>query len=321
MISINRIQPLVSVCIVTYNQEKYIRKCLESVVTQHADFPIEIIVGDDASTDSTSMILNEFSVAHPNRFRIIRHKKNIGPTANVLSTYGVAKGKYIAHLDGDDIMLPGKLQAQLDILEANPDCIACVHDVILINPSDELIQDHWKNNKEGKKDVHYLLDNLPFFAHSSKFFRAESLHGFTGDGKGELIDCTLHYIQAKRGFFYYIDSPLGGYRLLTGLTSGTGTVNPVIVRRICEVYEKALVELPKKRRTEKAYAKALLGFAYQSAVLGNGLDFRKYIKRSVEVAKISALQLAMYLMYFVPGLACRIAGLRSSFRPGGRYRR
>ncbi len=321
MTLINGIQPLVSVCVVTYNQEKYIRKCLESVVTQHVNFPIEIIVGDDASTDLTSMIVKEFSVEHTGLVRVIRHAKNIGPTANVLSTYSAAKGKYIAHLDGDDIMLPGKLQAQLEILEANPDCIACVHDVILINPSDELIQDHWKNNKEGKKDVHYLLDNLPFFAHSSKFFRAESLQGFTGDGGGELIDCTLHYIQAKRGFFYYINSPLGGYRLLTGLTSATGAINPVIIRRVCEVYEKALVELPEKNRTEKAYSKALLEFAYQSAVLDNREDFRKYIKRSVEVAKISVLQLAMYLMYFVPGLACRVAVLRSSFRPGGRYRR
>jgi glycosyltransferase involved in cell wall biosynthesis len=311
--------PKVSVCIVTYNQENYIGACLDSVLSQKTDFDFEIIVGDDASTDKTKDIIIEFAKKHPEYIKPILHEKNIGPTANILSTYRLAQAPYIAHLDGDDLMLENKLQTQLNILESNKDCIACTHDVHLINPEGKVIQNHWKIHPNGKKDIYYLLENLPYFAHSSKFFRKNSF--LPVDIEGELIDCNIHYLQAKNGAFYHIEIPLGEYRLLAGVTHQKKALNKTITNRVCTIYDTALNELPQTERVKKAYAKSLMEFAYQSAALGNSQDFCYFIAKSIETAEISKLQKVMALMAKAPYLACLLAKTRSCLRPGGMFRR
>ena len=68
----------VSVCVVTYNQEKYIRKCLQSIIDQKADFDFEIIIADDCSTDNTPTIIQEFYAKYPEIVKPIFREKNIG---------------------------------------------------------------------------------------------------------------------------------------------------------------------------------------------------------------------------------------------------
>jgi len=110
--------PKVSVCVITYNQEKYIRQCLQSIVDQETDFDFEVIVGEDCSTDGTRAIVQEFSEKFPNIVKPIYQKKNIdGGGYNFLTVHRAARGEYVAHIDGDDFALPGKLQAQANILE------------------------------------------------------------------------------------------------------------------------------------------------------------------------------------------------------------
>lgn len=109
--------PKVSVCVITYNHEKYIGQCLESILEQKTNFSFEIIVGDDYSTDSTRSIILDYASKNKESFVTILHNKNHGPTKNLLSAINLARGKYIAHCDGDDHWLPGKLQAQIEILE------------------------------------------------------------------------------------------------------------------------------------------------------------------------------------------------------------
>ena len=117
----------VSVCVVTYNQEKYIAECLDSLVSQETDFKFEIIVGEDCSTDGTRAIVQQYVDKYPDLIKPIFHDQNVGAVENIKQVYLAAKGKYIAHLDGDDMALPTKLQKQFDTLEANPDCAICVH--------------------------------------------------------------------------------------------------------------------------------------------------------------------------------------------------
>ena len=94
--------PEVSVCVVTYNQEKYITECLQSVVDQETDFDFEVLVGDDCSTDGTRRIVQEFAEKYPDIIKPILHSKNTGAFHNYVSVHNAAMGKYIAHLDGDD---------------------------------------------------------------------------------------------------------------------------------------------------------------------------------------------------------------------------
>lgn len=109
----------VSVCVVTYNQEKYIEECLSSIVTQKTTFRFNIIVADDGSTDQTRDIINRYALNYPGIIVPVFRKNNLGAFKNFVTTHNMAKGSYICHCDGDDRWLPGKLQAQANFLDDN----------------------------------------------------------------------------------------------------------------------------------------------------------------------------------------------------------
>lgn len=112
----------VSVCIVTYNQEKFINQCIDSLLKQKTDFDYEILIADDFSTDGTREILEKFKRDNPEKVKLFLHSKNIGAYNNFAFVHKMAKGKYVVHMDGDDYALPGKLQVQADYLDENSRC-------------------------------------------------------------------------------------------------------------------------------------------------------------------------------------------------------
>lgn len=119
------IEPLVSVCLVTYNQESFIRKVLEGAVSQKTTFPFEIVIGEDCSSDNTRAICQEFEDKYPELIRLLPQEKgNLGLNLNMIRTYRQCKGKYIAYLEGDDYWITqDKLQKQVDILESKDDVV------------------------------------------------------------------------------------------------------------------------------------------------------------------------------------------------------
>ncbi|MDD2524702.1 MAG: glycosyltransferase [Bacteroidales bacterium] len=115
---------LVSVVIVTYNQEAYISQAIESALAQQCSFPIEIVIGDDASKDNTGKICEEYALQYPEIIRLTRNATNKGLMDNYFDTMLRAKGKYIADCAGDDYWIdPYKLQRQVDLLENNPNVV------------------------------------------------------------------------------------------------------------------------------------------------------------------------------------------------------
>jgi len=119
--------PKVSVCVLAYNHENYIRQCLQSIVEQEVDFDFEVIVGADSSSDNTHAIVREFVETHPGVVSAIFRNANIGGTRNYVATHALARGEYVAHIDGDDLMLPGKLRVQATFLSDNPDFVGVWH--------------------------------------------------------------------------------------------------------------------------------------------------------------------------------------------------
>ena len=89
--------PKVSVSVISYNQEKYIGDCLQSILEQQVDFPIEIIVGDDASRDATQTIILDYQGRHPDIIRSILREKNTGGTENYYGVVALCKGEYIPY--------------------------------------------------------------------------------------------------------------------------------------------------------------------------------------------------------------------------------
>ena len=111
--------PLVSVCMTTYNHERYIAQAIESVLRQQTDFAVEVVVGEDCSTDNTLAICREYEAKYPDRVRVIASEINIGMHANYRRTIEACRGEYVAMCDGDDWFSdPDKLQLQVDILRA-----------------------------------------------------------------------------------------------------------------------------------------------------------------------------------------------------------
>ena len=120
----------VSVCVFTYNYERYLAQALDSVLAQRCNFPIEIVIGDDLSTDITRNIAEQYHHRYPNLIRLAFNETNLGGTRNWIKTINACKGKYIALLDGDDYFVDAfKLQKQYDAMESNEEYVLCFHSV------------------------------------------------------------------------------------------------------------------------------------------------------------------------------------------------
>lgn len=120
----------VSIICITYNQEKYIGKTLDSFLAQRTDFAYEIIVHDDASNDNTAAIIKEYAAKHQCIVPILEAENQYGkPNVRIIGNFCLQKvrGKYIALCEGDDYWVDNyKLQKQYDMLESNPNCMLCV---------------------------------------------------------------------------------------------------------------------------------------------------------------------------------------------------
>lgn len=121
-------EPLVSVHIVTYNQRDFVDETLASVLQQ--DYPnVEVVVADDGSSDGTAEILQGYAARLPEKVVALTGGPNLGISGNSNRCLRRCRGKYVAFLAGDDLMLPGKLSRQVEWLEAEPSRVLCAHDV------------------------------------------------------------------------------------------------------------------------------------------------------------------------------------------------
>ncbi len=220
----------VSVCVLSYNHEKYIEQCLQSLVQQQCDFDFEVIVSDDCSTDGSQNIIKRFEREYPNIIKAFYHSKNIGGSNNYLFIHEQVSGEYIAYLDGDDYALPGKLQAQADFMDKTPDCNICFHRVkVLINNEkllDDLINYEQVKNGFNKQD---LIKYISVGVHSSKMHRARvnkyDIPNF------EVTDFYANVEQVQTGKIYFIsDKFYGVYRKSNGISSDGVKIKELILK-------------------------------------------------------------------------------------------
>lgn len=126
---------MVSVFVTSYNHERFIRDCLDGIISQKTNFPIEVLAFDDASTDKTPSIIREYAEKYPDIIIPLLQSENqcqkgIKPWGQILAPK--SRGKYIAICEGDDYWTdPDKLQKQVDFMESHPDFTFCFHNAIL----------------------------------------------------------------------------------------------------------------------------------------------------------------------------------------------
>lgn len=125
-------RPLLSVCLITYNQENFIQKAIKSVFEQEVNFSIEFVISNDCSPDKTHEKINEIISQAPENFTIkyFNHQENLGMMKNFAFAINECTGKYIAYFEGDDYWCyPKKIQTQIEFLESNSDFAICCHNV------------------------------------------------------------------------------------------------------------------------------------------------------------------------------------------------
>ncbi len=152
--------PLVSIVVVTYNQEVHIKDCLDGILMQQVNFPYEILVGDDCSTDNTPKVVRQYHKCFPN-IKLIQPQNNVFSTGDDVFHALIrqqAKGKYIAFCDGDDYWIYGeKLQKQVDFLETHCEYSMCFHDH-QIKIEGSRIAKHYKLRKDCDVRLNELLN-------------------------------------------------------------------------------------------------------------------------------------------------------------------
>ncbi|MFN0083236.1 MAG: glycosyltransferase family 2 protein [Ferruginibacter sp.] len=220
----------VSVCVITYNQEKFIAKTLDSILQQKTNFKFEIVVGEDFSSDKTRSIVQSYINRYPEIVRFNGATKNLGIIPNLIFTLNNCKGEYIAICDGDDYWLgTQKLQMQFDTLELNHQFCMCVHKHI-IQKGNKLIKIDLRENKNKKVlNIEDVLLKLSFHT-SSFFFRSkyvrmlpkwyENVHGG---------DQFLTFCISKDGDgIYYIEDYMSVYNINLGSISHNSKAKSIL---------------------------------------------------------------------------------------------
>lgn len=152
-------RPIISVVMVTYNHERYIDQAIKSVLEQEVDGEIEILIGDDGSTDKTVDILDQYEKRYPNKIRLFKNRTNLGLSQNEYGLFIKAQGEYIAILEGDDYWIDKKkLEKQLKQL-SEYSCIATACNSLIVNSENQSIG-YWSGRNEniviGKKEIERL---------------------------------------------------------------------------------------------------------------------------------------------------------------------
>lgn len=215
-------EPVLSIIVLCYRQAEYVGPCLQSIMDQKIDVPFEVIVGDDNSPDNSLEVIESFRARYPDVIKVVAHETNGGAAKNFADTVALARGEFIANIDGDDVMLPGKLQRQLDFLREHPECGLVVHRMRTVDQDTlEPVSYPLSPNKPATFDAEYLIENGAYFFHSSEMYRASlRLRNPLSLDLKVVVDLA-HLVQVVYGSKgCYLDEELGLYRVnRTGLTT------------------------------------------------------------------------------------------------------
>lgn len=271
-------KPLVSVILIAYNQRRYIRQAIESVLAQETSFPYELLIGDDASDDGMSDIVAEYARAYPDIIKAFIRPENVGAARNAVLLLQQARGELIASLEGDDYWIdPRKLEKQAAFLRESPGFIGCTSRIRCVDENGCAIRG--KPEWIRQKRVFTLADfdgvHLPGQASSlmrRNIFRAPA-HDYSvlTEADTMISDRTAMLIFLLQGDFYCFDQPMSVYRYVppcnatSQLAGEASIVRDVQITRAMEryAYEEFGRRIVFSRFRRELYAKA-----WVRAVLG-----------------------------------------------------
>jgi len=205
-------RPKVSIFMLTYNHEKYIEKAIKSVLAQKTSFPIELIIGEDCSTDKTREICSKYQAQYPGIIRLLDSDKNLGIKKNFLRTLNACNSEFVAYLEGDDYWIDkNKLQLQADFLDNNADFSLVCHRAKILDMD---VGSEYVLNDSNVKEVSTAEDlcKLNLIYANSVLFRVPQnrFEGFELDSP--VADWVLWVYVAQYGKIKYFHEPMSVYR-------------------------------------------------------------------------------------------------------------
>jgi glycosyltransferase involved in cell wall biosynthesis len=259
-------KPLVSVCMIAFNHERFIEEAIDGVLSQRVSFPIELVIGDDRSTDDTKRICEEYKKQHP-FIRLLDRPHNLGMQRNFMETLRSCQGKYIALCEGDDFWTdPDKLEEQVAFLETHQDFAVCHHRVRILDESQRAKRALLSSRPATDVTTFEELARKQHIQTVSCVFR-NKLFDFPEDFFLSVYgtDYALNLLNAYHGKIKFLDKVMGVYRIHD---QGEWSGRPSIERST-----KAVDTI--RRCSEHFYPRAAAEFEYHRQLMTCLLDFEK----------------------------------------------
>lgn len=306
------LHPKLSVICLTYNHAKFIRQALDGFVMQKTNFPFEVIVHDDASTDGTVEIIKEYEKKYPDIIKPIYQKENIWEKGidSKEYIYPKIKGQYVALCEGDDYWTdPLKLQKQVDFLEENPDYSICFHPVVVHWEDNRAPDSFYPTQKQISKIKNFNLKTLlkqNFIQTNSVVYRWR-FHNDNSDIIPPKIlpgDWFLHLIHAQVGKIGFLPDVMATYRRHpNGIWTGVGQTDVWYERcgssviRFNEAVEKHF-EISRYKEIRKMFIQT-----YNAAINLKNKELIKYLQKTypqilsgIKKEKYVATKIKMYAL-------------------------
>ncbi len=214
--------PVVSICSTAYNLESCIAEAIDSFLMQETNFPFEILLRDDCSTDKTAEIIKEYASRYPQLIKPVYEKENtysqgIKPMLQLIK---IAKGKYIATCDADDYWTDTlKLQKQVDFLLKNPLYYGCFHDCMIIYEGEKSNQK--QHLRIGNRKIAEEVDLISIIDENNIDSSSIMFRNFIGEIpkywiKTSKDDYALMVLIAEQGKIKYLPEVMSAYRIHDG---------------------------------------------------------------------------------------------------------
>lgn len=265
--------PKVSIVVITYQHVDYIRQCLDGILTQRTDYQIQILIGDDGSTDGTRELCIRYAQDHPDVITLYLREQSARNPAhppgreNLLALLTAAEGKYIARCDGDDYWMdPFKLQKQVNFLENHPSYSLCFHRAFLLKQNQQ--EPFHLPRSVDLEHVRFddLLEHGNFIATGSTVFRNVLLPYPTWIWKAPYADLGSYLLLSMKGRIMCLNEFMSVYRIHDkGIWSGLKRKEQLIKElKFCQLISALLTEPQKAilRRKRDTLMDALAHLRY-----------------------------------------------------------
>lgn len=285
--------PRVSVFVPTYNQKLFVREAIDSILLQ--DYPnLEIVVGDDGSTDGTQLILLEYKEKYPNLMTLLLSSKNEGITANCNRILRRCEGDYIALFAGDDVWHPEKLRKQIRLMEDNPLAAVCATRVEWFNSSTQEVIRIYPPDSDVDMKRMSVMHASAYIAGSgpSLLVRRSAIPKGGYDASLSMVSDWLFFIEILRtGSVIFIDEVLARYRRHAANTSSSSSL---IFREHISTMELVAKRYPDMRADVSDYMRYYLRNNVPHIMCGPSAYALKFYCLWVVLTNISLATLARF---------------------------